>query len=278
MRAARANPTAMPAPVLNIAAYHFVDLDGIELWRQRLVDACESRQLLGTVLVAAEGINLFLAGRPASIDDFLQWLRAFPVFAGIEVKFSESDSVPFGRLRVRSKREIISFRQDQLRPVDGRAPAVSAVTLRRWLDQGHDDAGRELVLVDTRNQQEHVFGSFESAITLPIVKFTELGDALEAHRAALAGKTVVSFCTGGIRCEKAALWMRQAGYGEVLQLDGGILGYFEQVGGAHYRGSCFVFDQRVALGADLSPDPAALAANDGVHNRVDANLAQTSEP
>jgi UPF0176 protein len=90
-------------------------------------------------------------------------------------------------------------------------------------------------------------------LTLPIAKFTELPEALEAHREALQGKTIVSFCTGGIRCEKAALWMQNAGYENVLQLGGGILGYFEQVGAAHYQGGCFVFDERVALAADLKP-------------------------
>lgn len=239
--------------VLNIAAYHFVDIDSVDDFLCQMREACEARQLLGTVLVAPEGINLFLAGAPDAIHGLLDWLRADPRFAAIEVKFSHSRQLPFGRLRVRRKREIISFRQPQLRPMEQRAPAVDPATLKRWLDRGHDDAGRAVVMVDTRNAQEHLYGSFAQAITLPIVKFTELGPALETHRETLQDKTVVSFCTGGIRCEKAALWMQQAGYGNVLQLDGGILGYFEQQGGAHYRGDCFVFDDRVALKPDLSP-------------------------
>ncbi|MBD8526498.1 sulfurtransferase [Pseudomarimonas arenosa] len=239
--------------VLNIAAYHFVDLESVDQELERLQQACESHDLLGTVLVAPEGVNIFLAGGAAAVGAFVDWLRADARFAHIVIKYSHSERVPFARLRVRRKREIISFRQPHLRPVQQRAPSVDPATLKRWLDAGRDDHGRQVVLVDTRNQQEHCYGSFAAAIKLPIVKFTDLGTALEPHRADLRDKTVVSFCTGGVRCEKAALWMQEAGYGEVLQLDGGILGYFEHAGGAHYQGDCFVFDERVALKPDLSP-------------------------
>jgi UPF0176 protein len=109
------------------------------------------------------------------------------------------------------------------------------------------------VLLDTRNREEIAHGTFDGAVTLPIDDFVQLPDALEAERDRLADATVVSFCTGGIRCEKAAPLMRQLGFGDVRQLDGGILGYFEQVGGAHWHGGCFVFDERVALGPDLRP-------------------------
>ncbi len=247
--------------ILNIAAYQFVDIaEPMELVAD-VRAACEARSLKGTVLVAGEGINVFLAGAASAIHDFLDWLCADPRFAALEVKFSESETVPFGKLAVKLKREIITFRKDGIRPVEGRAPSVDPQTLQRWLDQGHDDDGREVVLVDTRNAQEVEHGTFAGALTLPIAKFTELGDALESHREALAGKAVVSFCTGGIRCEKAAIWMHEAGYGDVFQLEGGILGYFEKVGGAHYDGGCFVFDERVSLTPDLRPvEPEAIAS------------------
>nr|MDQ3040261.1 sulfurtransferase [Pseudomonadota bacterium] len=108
-------------------------------------------------------------------------------------------------------------------------------------------------LLDTRNREEIGFGSFAGALTLPIDNFTELPAALAPHREALRDSTVVSFCTGGIRCEKAALWLRDDGMDNVLQLEGGILGYFEQVGGFGYEGRCFVFDERVALDPSLRP-------------------------
>ena len=110
-----------------------------------------------------------------------------------------------------------------------------------------------MVLLDTRNEQEVGHGTFAGALTLPIVRFTDLPAALQPHREALRDATVVSFCTGGIRCEKAALWMRQDGMDNVMQLEGGILGYFEQVGGQGYQGRCFVFDERLALDPALQP-------------------------
>jgi UPF0176 protein len=152
---------------------------------------------------------------------------------------------------VKVKREIIRMNHPAIQPAAGRAPAVPAATVKRWLDQGHDDDGRPVVTLDTRNDFEVDAGSFEGAIDWRISKFTEFPQALREHIADLQGKTVVSFCTGGIRCEKAAILMRENGVESVYQLDGGILKYFEEVGGAHYRGGCFVFDERRALGADL---------------------------
>jgi UPF0176 protein len=239
--------------ILNLAAYHFVAISDPDALARQLRERFEAAVLRGTALVTPEGINLFLAGEPESLRGIVAWLRGDARFAGLIVKWSESEHVPFKRLRVKRKREIITFRKDGLDPVGARAPAVDPSTLKRWLEQGRDDAGRELVLVDTRNAQEIDHGTFEGALTLPIAKFTDLPDALEPHREALAGKTLVSFCTGGIRCEKAAIWMQQAGYEHVLQLEGGILGYFEQVGGYGYRDRCFVFDERVALDPHLKP-------------------------
>ena len=129
---------------------------------------------------------------------------------------------------------------------------MEARTLKRWLDQGHDDEGKPLVLLDTRNAFEVDFGTFDNAIDWRIGKFTEFPKALAEHREQLQGKRVVSFCTGGIRCEKAAILMHEEGLPDVLQLEGGILKYFEEVGGAHYSGDCFVFDGREALAPDLS--------------------------
>lgn len=238
---------------LNIAAYQFVRVDDPPALAAQLRAWAEARELRGTVLVAGEGINLFLAGVPGAIEAFLADLRGDDRFTSIVVKRSHSDAPPFARLKVKVKPEIIAFRREGTTPLAGRAPSVVPATLARWIGQGRDDAGRRLVLLDTRNREEVAHGSFAGALKLPIDNFTELPEALQPHRTALADATVVSFCTGGIRCEKAALWMRDAGMDNVLQLDGGILGYFEQVGAAGYDGSCFVFDERVALDPGLQP-------------------------
>jgi UPF0176 protein len=247
--------------IVNIAAYHFAPIDIPDALADTLRARGEALVLRGTVLVAAEGINLFLAGGGDAIEAFLAPLRADPRFADLRVKYSHSEAPPFARLKVKVKPEIISFRRDAASPLEGgRAPAVAPATLRRWLQQGgQDDEGRRVVLLDTRNTQEIAHGTFAGALTLPITRFTELPEALAPHREALRDATVVSFCTGGIRCEKAALWMRADGMDNVLQLDGGILGYFEEVGGHGYDGGCFVFDERVALDPELKPLAAGMA-------------------
>jgi UPF0176 protein len=140
-----------------------------------------------------------------------------------------------------------------IRPEEGRAPSVDAATLKQWLDRGCDDAGRPVVMLDTRNDYEVTAGTFDDAVDFHIGVFSEFPPQLAAHRADFAGKTVVSFCTGGIRCEKAAIHMKAIGIEHVYQLEGGILKYFEEVGGAHYHGDCFVFDEREAVSADLQP-------------------------
>lgn len=245
--------------ILNIAAYRFVEIDDPECLRAKLRELAEQHALLGTILVACEGLNLFLAGQGAGVESFVAGLLTDSRFAGMEIKRSFSAGQPFARLKAKVKPEIISFRQPDSAPLTGRAPAVDPVVLARWIANGKDDQGNSLVLLDTRNQQEVAYGSFAGAMTLPIDRFTELPGAVAERREALRGSTVVSFCTGGIRCEKAALWMQAEGMANVYQLDGGILRYFEQVGGFGYDGHCFVFDERVALDSGLQPLPSARA-------------------
>ena len=239
--------------ILNAAAYQFTPITDPPALAACLHAWAGQAGLRGSALVASEGINLFLAGDDAGVRGVFSRLHADPRFTDMRVKYSHSKSQPFARLKVKIKPEIISFRREDASPLGGRAATVTPDTLAQWLQQGHDDQGKRVVLLDTRNQQEVEYGTFNGALTLPIDKFTDLPAALEPHRAELADATVVSFCTGGIRCEKAALWMQESGMDNVLQLDGGILGYFEQVGGQGYEGRCFVFDQRVALDAELKP-------------------------
>jgi UPF0176 protein len=240
------------ASVLNVSAYLFTRLDDPHSLRALLRERAVAAGLKGTILLAEEGINLFLAGDPGAVRGFIDDLRDDPRFAQLATKESWSPRQPFGRMLVKVKREIIRMDHPMIRPEAGRAPAVDPATLRRWLDQGRDDDGREVVVLDTRNAFEVDFGAFVGAVDWRLERFTQFPDAAAAAAADLRGKTVVSYCTGGIRCEKAALYLREEGI-EAFQLDGGILGYFEQVGGAHWSGECFVFDEREALAPDLSP-------------------------
>ena len=234
-------------PFLNVSAYKFVEIGDLASLREAVRARCMAAELKGTVLVAPEGINLFLAGEENRLREVLDWLAGDQRFIDLPIKESWSDHQPFNRMLVKIKKEIITMRQPQVRPMGHRAPVVAAKDLKRWLDAGRDDSGREIVLLDTRNAFEVEVGSFEGAIDPAIHSFGEFPERVTALREELADKTVVTFCTGGIRCEKAVLYMQEKGFGQVYQLDGGILRYFEEVGGAHYRGNCFVFDRRVAL-------------------------------
>ena len=194
---------------------------------------------------------------PAAARASIDYLCNDPLFegrfAGLAFKESLSESRPFNRMLVRLKREIITMKKPAIRPEAGRAPAVDAPTLKRWLDNGRDDDGREVVMLDTRNDYECDAGRFAHAVDYRLASFTAFPAAVAADRARFAGKTVVSYCTGGIRCEKAALHMQELGIERVHQLEGGILKYLELTDGAHWQGDCFVFDGRGAVGADLLP-------------------------
>ena len=251
--------------ILNIAAYRFVSLADLPALQSAICQALKGSEIKGSVLLAEEGINLFLAGEAGAVHGFVAWLRSDSRFADLTAKESWSDNQPFKKRLVKIKLEIIRMNHPAIQPASGRAPAVDAITLKRWLDQGHDDNGQALVMLDTRNAFEADCGTFTGAIDWRIDKFTEFPDAFKTHINAqvneLQGKTVVSFCTGGIRCEKAAILMREAGLTDVFQLDGGILTYFEQVGQAHFNGGCFVFDDRRVVDAALTPRPELVASN-----------------
>jgi UPF0176 protein len=239
-------------PILNISAYLFVSLTDTAALRESIRSQANERQLKGTVLLAEEGINLFLAGRAEAVHSFLRWLQSDPRFAPLQAKESHTDRVPFKKLLVKVKPEIIRMNHPTIRPEAARAPAVDAKTLARWLRSGFDDAGQAVVMLDTRNAFEVAHGSFNGAMHWNLSKFSDFPEVALVHAAELQDKTVVSYCTGGIRCEKAAIFMAQAGMQNVLQLDGGILKYFEEAGTEHFDGTCFVFDEREALDGNLS--------------------------
>jgi UPF0176 protein len=250
---AHAIAIAAAAAHVNIAAYKFISLDDTEELRPQFQALCKDLDLKGTILLTPEGINMFLSGPRAAIDRYLAWLRGDARFSDIEVKESYSQEQSHKRMLVKIKNEIITMRMPLIKPEEGRAPFVDATTLKRWLDQGHDDAGKPVVMVDTRNDFEVDVGTFDNTVDYRIKKFTEFPELIAEHKADFDGKTVVTFCTGGIRCEKAAIHMQNIGYDNVYQLEGGILKYFEDVGGAHYTGDCFVFDYRTALNPQLQP-------------------------
>jgi UPF0176 protein len=242
--------------VVNLSAYKFTPLADLPALQARIRAAATDAGLKGTVLLAAEGINLFVAGSRTGTDAFITDLRREPGLADLAPKASLSDTQPFGRLFVKIKREIIAFGVDGLDPARAPAPRLDPRTLKAWLD-----AGRPVTLLDTRNDYEVAAGTFRGAVNPRIKRFREFPAALRALPADLKQQPVVTFCTGGIRCEKAAPLLQREGFVDVYQLDGGILKYFEHCGAAHFDGTCFVFDERQTVDGTLAPVPAPAPAS-----------------
>ncbi|WP_240928135.1 sulfurtransferase [Thalassoroseus pseudoceratinae] len=240
------------AEVVNIAAYKFADLTELAELRSELRALCQAQRLKGTILLSPEGINLFVAGDQSGIDALLGRIREIPGLTDLEVKESLSDEQPFQRMLVKIKREIISFGVEGIEPHRYTSPRISAAELKQWLDEG-----RPVTLLDTRNNFEIDAGTFENAVAIDIENFRQFPEAVEKLPAEMKQRPVVTFCTGGIRCEKAAPYLERVGFENVLQLDGGILKYLEVCGGDHYDGDCFVFDRRVAVNEKLAESPLA---------------------
>lgn len=227
--------------MLNIAGYKFVVLTELEALKASLHQHSLCNGLKGTILLSAEGININLAGDVSAINEWKSYIKSDSRFADVLFHETYSESQPFRHLKVKIKKEIITLRQPCIPITEKRASCMSPLHLKQWLDEN-----RDFTLLDTRNECEVAVGTFNGAVHLHLNHFGELPTALDGIE---KDKPIVMFCTGGIRCEKAALYMETVGFKQVYQLDGGILGYFAQIGMAHYTGSCFVFDERGAVDA-----------------------------
>ena len=236
----------MAASFVNIAGYRFVALPDRDELREPLRQHCQSLGLLGTILLSHEGINFFLSGKQEAIDGFLDYLERDERFIDIPLKVSYSKDCAFRKMNVRLKKEIISMGMEEIKPAEFTGPTISPQEFKQWLD-----AGRDVTVLDTRNDYEIRLGTFENAVDFDISTFRAFPEAVE-NSTLDKQKPVVMFCTGGIRCEKASAVMLNAGFEDVRQIEGGILGYFEEVGGAHWKGDCFVFDRRVAVDPELN--------------------------
>ncbi len=225
---------------LNIAAYKFVSLDALPTLQQDIKFA--ARDLCGTVLLSTEGINIMLAGPTESVREFQAYLKTKPEFSDLYYKESLCELKPFKKLLVKIKKEIIAFGIPSVDPVHQKAPYITAQQLKQKLDN-HEN----IYILDTRNDYEISEGKFENSQHLNIQHFRDFPTAAKNLPEELKNKTVVTVCTGGIRCEKAAVLLQQYGFKDVYQLENGILEYFQQCGNAHYEGKCFVFDERTSV-------------------------------
>ena len=234
------------------ALYKFVSLDDIDGLRQTLQQLCDKNQILGTILLAKEGINGTIAAPRDNMAQCLNWLEADGRFDQLSLKFSFSPDQPFLRMKVRPKREIVTMGYPQINP------AKRAGTYVNPKDWNGLIADPDVLLVDTRNSYETAIGMFAGAVdpmTTNFREFPEWAHSLANQPADRRPKKIAMYCTGGIRCEKASALMQDMGFDEVYHLKGGILKYLEDVPAANsqWQGECFVFDGRVAVDHDLQP-------------------------
>jgi UPF0176 protein len=233
------------------AFYQFASLPDFRELREPLRELCGGLKLKGSVLLANEGINGTLAGSRDAIDELVATLRHGDLFGGrlnhLEIKFSSAAAMPFGRLKVRLKKEIVTFGDTAADPTRQVGTYVEPADWNNLI------TAPDTVLIDTRNAFEVELGTFEGAIDPAIASFGQFKQFAARHLDPKRDQKIAMFCTGGIRCEKASSYLLSQGFAEVYHLKGGILNYLEQVAEAksRWRGECFVFDERVALGHGL---------------------------
>jgi UPF0176 protein len=236
--------------MLTIAAlYHFTCFPSPAALKPGLMEVCASNGVKGSLLLAPEGINGTIAGTREGIDVALAAIRALPGCEGLEWKESFADSMPFGRMKVKLKREIVTMGQPDVDPL---ARVGNYVSPTEWNALISDP---ETVVIDTRNDYEVAIGTFRGAVDPGTKAFGEFPQWWKANRDRLAGKRIAMFCTGGIRCEKSTNYLLGQGVNQVFHLKGGILKYLEEVPeeASLWQGQCFVFDDRVSVGHGLKP-------------------------
>ena len=233
--------------VVNIAGYKFEPLedpvDLVSIYQQK----CDDLKLKGTMLISKNGINFSLAGTKEATDTIITFMEEDNRFLNIPLKITYSETQPFRRMKVRLKKEIISLGRKDINPRELTGERITPEDLKNLLDNKED-----VLVLDTRNEYETRVGKFENAIDLNLDTFRDFPKAIESLPEEYKDKQIVMYCTGGIRCEKASAVMMKAGFADVKQLEGGVLDYFKETGGAYWEGDCFVFDERVALDTELN--------------------------
>ena len=233
------------------ALYKFVSLPDFEDLKDGLYACANANDVMGTILLAHEGINGTIAGPEAGVRNLLACIRADERMADLEHKESWADENPFYRMKVRLKREIVTL---GVEGVDPTTQVGEYVTPNKWNDLISDP---DVVVIDTRNDYEVEIGTFKGAVNPQTTSFREFPDWLDRQDNALKEKKVAMFCTGGIRCEKSTALLKARGFDQVYHLQGGILKYLEEVPAdeSMWEGECFVFDQRVSVGQGLKQGP-----------------------
>lgn len=257
--------------MFHIAAFYcFADLPDYESFQDRLVALGAEGDVKGTILLASEGVNGTIAGPREEVEVFLHLLRSDPRLAGLEEKWSTADEDPFLRLKVRLKKEIVTLRVGE---VDSTNNTGVHVPPAEWNDLISDP---DTIVIDTRNDYEFAIGTFANAVNPETRRFGEFPAWIESQPD-IKDKKLAMFCTGGIRCEKGTAYLKEQGFEEVYQLEGGILKYLEVMGPADslWDGECYVFDRRVSVGHGLVPGDLEVCPN--CNTVLDADARARSE-
>ena len=233
--------------IANITGYKFTPINDTKLLQEKIINLSEENNLKGTVLISDKGINFSVAGLIENTSNFLKVLKKDEQFSDIDIKTTFNEYQPFRKMLVRIKKEIISMGVDEINPYEFTGEKIKPFELNKKLD-----AGEDVILLDTRNEYEVRLGTFENAIDLNLDSFRDFPTKINGLREQIGDKEIVMFCTGGVRCEKASALMLKSGFKNVKQIDGGVINYFKETGGAHWNGDCFVFDDRVALDKELN--------------------------
>jgi UPF0176 protein len=241
-------------PITVVALYRFARFGRFAEFQQPLLDIAKRLGIRGTLLLASEGINGTVAGKPAAASELVEFLSSIHELSGMEIKYSQAPVMPFNRMKVRLKKEIVTMGVSGVDPLQA---AGAYVAPKDWNALICDP---DTVVIDTRNDYETRVGKFTNSVDPDTKAFTGFPDWLRHHASEFAGKKVAMFCTGGIRCEKATAFAKQIGLDNVYHLKGGILAYLEQVPAAEslWEGECFVFDERVTVGHGLALGHAVL--------------------
>lgn len=247
--------TLSELPIQVAALYHFTPLEGLADLREELLTLCTRAGMRGTLLLAREGINGTIAGTDQAIEAVVAHLRTLPGLTNLEVKYSRAPSLPFQRMKVRLKKEIVTMGQPDIDPLKD---------VGHYLDPQQWNAliaDPDTVVIDTRNDYEVAIGTFQRAVDPGTRSFREFPEWFRQHREELLSdnpkRKVAMFCTGGIRCEKSTAFLKSEGIDEVYHLKGGILKYLEEMPEEQslWQGECYVFDERVSVGHGLVPGP-----------------------
>ena len=231
---------------LNVAGYKFDPLENLDSLIPKFQNKCDELGLKGSVYLSPNGINFSIAGTEENVDTYIKFMEEDSRFRDIPLKKTFSETQPFRRMKVRLKKEIISLGRDDINPKKLTGDYISPRELFEIYEKKED-----VIVLDTRNEYETRVGLFENAIDLQLDTFRDFPSAIETLPEEYKDKQIVMYCTGGIRCEKASAVMMKAGFSDVKQLEGGVLDYFKETGGAYWNGDCFVFDERVALDKEL---------------------------